>query len=360
MGSRDNQERFYIIDSLRFSAALAVVFYHYVFRGWADDDFSPLVFPALSEVFKYGYLGVELFFIISGFVIYMSIQHATPSKFVIGRISRLYPAFWVCVTLTYLSIELAQLPQFQASFFQYLYNLSMVSGYLYLPHIDGVYWTLLIEIKFYFLMFCILLFKAKKHMLVILAVWLCIVFLHSTKLFILPNSIEFFLFPAYACYFISGVLFFLIHQKGVCITKMLLLSICFALGIHNAHFDMLQLATKYNSTFNIYVIASIIASFYLLFFAIATKKISIKQSSKITLMGALTYPLYLAHQNIGFIIFNLLDGTLNKYLILGLTTIFMLLVAYLVHKYVEAPFASWLKHQLNRLVNFASRSAASA
>ncbi|WOO32781.1 acyltransferase family protein [Diaphorobacter limosus] len=60
------------IDLLRFFAALAVVFFHYSFRGYAADAMSIMPYPLLASLSKYGYLGVELFFMISGFVILMT------------------------------------------------------------------------------------------------------------------------------------------------------------------------------------------------------------------------------------------------------------------------------------------------
>ena len=67
------QQRVNEIDLLRFIAALAVVFFHYAFRGYAADDLSILPYPLLAPLAKYGYLGVELFFMISGFVILTSL-----------------------------------------------------------------------------------------------------------------------------------------------------------------------------------------------------------------------------------------------------------------------------------------------
>ena len=69
--------RFYEIDLLRLLAALAVVFYHYTYRGYMANNYSPVAFPALAPVTKYGYLGVELFFIISGYVVLRSAQGKT-------------------------------------------------------------------------------------------------------------------------------------------------------------------------------------------------------------------------------------------------------------------------------------------
>ena len=64
-------KRLYQIDLFRFIAALMVVLFHYTFRGFIANS-SILEFPVLGSLFKYGYLGVDLFFMISGFVIYVN------------------------------------------------------------------------------------------------------------------------------------------------------------------------------------------------------------------------------------------------------------------------------------------------
>ena len=93
--------RFYEIDLLRFLAALSVVFYHYTYRGFTQGNYSPLEFPEIGRVTRYGYLGVELFFIISGYAVLLSAQGKTVRQFFLSRITRLYPAFWVACTLTF-------------------------------------------------------------------------------------------------------------------------------------------------------------------------------------------------------------------------------------------------------------------
>ncbi|WP_225803412.1 acyltransferase family protein, partial [Streptomyces sp. NK15101] len=64
--------RLHALDGLRLAAALMVVAYHYLAfgEGWPTpvEDLFPTAFPLAS----YGYLGVEFFFLISGFVICMS------------------------------------------------------------------------------------------------------------------------------------------------------------------------------------------------------------------------------------------------------------------------------------------------
>jgi len=90
-------KRIYQIDLFRFIAAFAVVLYHYLYRGYAAGNMSLLRFDGVGEYFRYGYLGVDLFFIISGFVIAFSIKHLSLRKFFNSRFKRLYPIFgFVC------------------------------------------------------------------------------------------------------------------------------------------------------------------------------------------------------------------------------------------------------------------------
>jgi peptidoglycan/LPS O-acetylase OafA/YrhL len=64
------------LDLLRAVAVLAVLFYHYAFRGAAADAFTDVSLPALVPLAKYASLGVQLFFVISGFVIAYSPKDA--------------------------------------------------------------------------------------------------------------------------------------------------------------------------------------------------------------------------------------------------------------------------------------------
>ena len=82
-GSVREARRLHSLDALRGLAALGVVAYHY-----------------LDQPAYYGLLGVELFFIISGFVILMTLERV-PSllQFAIGRAARLYPAYWFSVAV---------------------------------------------------------------------------------------------------------------------------------------------------------------------------------------------------------------------------------------------------------------------
>src|SRR4051812_19156660 len=90
------------LDGLRFLAALAVMFFHYTAAEkllWGNP--SRLEFPTMNLLTRYGYLGVQLFFVISGFVILMTAYGRNVEEFVASRFSRLFPAYWVAVLGTF-------------------------------------------------------------------------------------------------------------------------------------------------------------------------------------------------------------------------------------------------------------------
>ena len=99
---RPGKRRLYVLDGLRLVAALMVMAYHYMAYNrvhyWGKS--TAAVFPTGNKFAIYGWLGVYLFFLISGFVICLSCWGRTPRQFAVSRFIRLYPAYWVGLILT--------------------------------------------------------------------------------------------------------------------------------------------------------------------------------------------------------------------------------------------------------------------
>ena len=103
---------FPLLDPLRFGAAVGVAIFHQMFWSWAwvsvgHPGFERFVatdvhYPNAATFTWFGWVGVEIFFVISGFVIANSASRASPTQFLLGRALRLYPAVWVCATATLL------------------------------------------------------------------------------------------------------------------------------------------------------------------------------------------------------------------------------------------------------------------
>ncbi len=338
------KDRFYEIDLLRFLAALAVVLYHYTFRGFAEGGYSPVEYPVLGEVFKYGLYGVQLFFIISGFVILMTASKRDAANFVISRITRLYPAFWVCVSLTAAFIFWKGGEIFQIGLVEYLLNLTMISGFANVKMVDGVYWTLLVEIKFYLLIFVLLVCGQIKRIEWFLALWLILTILNL--LVPLPKIITFLFLPDWSSFFIAGAVFYLIRQNGLSLIRVAMLVMSLLLSLWQNLSEIRHLEVLYKSDFSPYISSAVIVACFTVFLFISLGYTKGLSSQKLIKLGVLTYPLYLIHQNIGFMMFHEFGGSVNRYVLLITLVLIMMLASWLIHRLVEQPLGYWMNKQL--------------
>ena len=334
--------RFYEIDLFRFLAAMAVVLYHYTFRGYAADGLCDVSFPYLNPVTRYGDLGVDFFFMISGFVILLTASKRDAVGFVRSRITRLLPAFWIAVTLTALATLSIGGGRFHVSMGQYLANLTMLGPQLGFDYTDEVYWSLFVELKFYFLVFVVLLTNQIRNVKPLLGVWLGASLLLS--LVEAPRIVTVLLMPEWAHYFIAGATFYLIRSEGASPYKLALIGGAYCLSLSRAAAVAIANEVYYGAPISLPVVIGIVSIFYLLFFLTAFGKTSLLNRKGMLLLGAMTYPLYLVHQNVGFMIFNLFDATVNKYVLLLATTGLVLLLAFAVNRYGETPAARLLGH----------------
>lgn len=341
------QQRVNEIDLLRFIAALAVVFFHYAFRGYVADDLSLLPYPLLASWAKYGYLGVELFFMISGFVILMTATHSNVQHFIISRATRLYPAFWIACTFTFLTTLWLGAPRFTTSFSEYVGNLSLLGEFLGITAMDGSYWSLFIELRFYLLVFLLLLIGKLKYAQMLLVAWLTVSFFLEIRPI---SSLRYIFITDYAAFFIAGATSFLIWSESLSLHTGLLLLSAWALSEYETLHLLPSMEEHYKTSFNRFTIIGIITGFFIVVFLIAQRWTGCFTNTHWLRLGALTYPLYLIHQNIGYIIFNKLYASINSHLLFWGTIALMLLVAYGMHVLLEKKMAKKLRNFLELLL----------
>jgi peptidoglycan/LPS O-acetylase OafA/YrhL len=153
----EKKEHYFGVDLLRFFAALMVVLNHFGVFAWnrpaVDANGKWLAFPEVVSASWYGWVGVQIFFVISGFVIAASAQKATPTGFLKHRIIRVFPTLWICSTLAF-AVLLCSGQPFSILLPAYIRSLFLSPVG---PYIDGVVWTLVVEAAFYFLIFLTLL-----------------------------------------------------------------------------------------------------------------------------------------------------------------------------------------------------------
>lgn len=345
-------DRLYHLDLIRFIAALYVVLYHYGFRGFAKDNLSILQFQPLEGFSKYGYLGVDLFFIISGFVILMSVKNSNLIDFCISRFTRLYPAFWLSVILSASIIALYGDKIFNVTFSQILFNLTMFNGFFGIEHVDGVYWSLVVELKFYILIAIILFFKKLKFIKVLGYILLAI----SLMQLVFPfaevsrpiQAVYYLTFARWSAYFVAGMFFYLMKSEGNIISNIVPVLIAYLISIRYAVEDVVLRNDRYNNVYSDKIVVLLITIFFLILLLISIGQLKFLNKKIFLYFGVLTYPLYLIHQNIGFIIFNHLGNESNKWFLLFSVMVLMLVVSFLINKYLEKPLGSYLRKKLSK------------
>lgn len=349
------------IDLLRFLAALSVVVYHYAFRGYAADGLSSMPYAPLAPLAKYGYLGVELFFMISGFVVLMTAAASENVRdFIISRVVRLYPAFWACCTITYLVTVGFGAPG-AVTLNQFLVNLTMLSGLSKFQPIDGAYWSLLVEIRFYALVGVVIAIGRIRQAQALLIVWLlgCVVLevLRTDAAPLLQLSspplryLRYLLIVDYCAYFVAGATCYLIWSKGLSAPRLATVAVSWALALCQCLPKLREFEKTFNTQMNTTVVIIIISVFYAALLLVALRKTALFARLRWPLAGAISYPLYLLHQNIGYLIFNHLYPALSPHLLMVATMAFVIAAAYAVHVMVERRVSARLKAMLTTKLN---------
>ncbi len=318
------------IDALRGLAALAVVLFHYTTQY--QNLFPSAAQPSVSV--PWGYLGVNLFFIISGFVIFMTLDRTRrPMDFVVSRFSRLFPSYWLAIALTFTVVSLFGLPGKEVTLPQALANTVMLHGFAHVPHVDGVYWTLEVELLFYIAMY--MLYRFGKLSSVHRAIWL--------------------LLGIRLCYFAMARLFGIDLPWLVYRTLFLIAAPWFALGIciyqltrqntadggppsrSRIHATMVAAIATLLITEPWYM-ALLAASMSGTIYLAARDKLPILRLKALVWLGSITYPLYLLHENIGWVLMTrLLGHHVPLDLCIALTLAFSLALATVVTRTIEQP-----------------------
>ncbi len=330
--------RIRILDGLRLVAALLVVSWHYVAFGHGASLTPYAQVPALYPVAAYGWLGVELFFLISGFVICMSSIGHTLGEFVTSRITRLYPAYWFAIVLT-TAVLLLWPGQSALPWSDVAVNFTMFQSGYDLPSVDAVYWTLWIELHFYVL-FAIVVWRGANYRRVatFCGAWLVASVIGRE----LGGKWDTMPIADYAPFFVAGVAFYLMRRYGSKPLLWVYVVASYALGVPPVLRTLDGSNTHLHAQIAQWPAVVALAVFYLLVGAIALGWL--KADWKwLGVAGAMTYPLYLVHEFIGWAILKSLDDTVpGPVLFLG-TLALMLVVAWLINRYVERRFAPTLK-----------------
>ena len=144
--SKPKTKRILELDALRALAALNLMVFHFTYVYGGKYGFaSPLGFT-----FPYGKYGVELFFILSGFVNAMTLlRKRRPADFVAGRFIRILPSYWLVIFLNVLLLSLVPMFGETVTIDSTAANMTVMPGLFGYHNMEPVTWTLQIEMLFY-------------------------------------------------------------------------------------------------------------------------------------------------------------------------------------------------------------------
>ena len=339
------------LDGLRFLAAAAVVAFHYTGRdnpGWAESVRE--VFPTISRVTIYGGFGPYLFFMISGFVVLMSAWGRPVHSFIASRVGRLFPAYWVAVVLTaaVLLIDPRLIPVWdELGFSGVALNLTMLQSGFGVGHVDGVYWTLWIELKFYLLLalFAMVGITRRRLLLLCLAWPLAGAFAVQSGAGFLGGLLE----PTYAPFFCLGILVYLVYREGWSGAVGLLLGLNYLLALRVCDAHVIGWTESVAGAPVSFRGLAVLLTLSLGALALVTlTRVSRCDWRWLTVLGALTYPLYLVHEYPGWVLIHHLAPHLPAYVTLVVTVAVAVAVAYAVYRLVEQPWGPHLRRAVER------------
>lgn len=292
------------LDLLRIFAAISVLLFHYLHRY--DEIF--INSSVEHSIYSYGYLGVPAFFILSGYLVSKSfLRSGLTLNFYKNRFFRIYPTYIFSMSLTFVICSLLVLNERSIGFLDYFFNLLLFSEYLGFKAADSAYWSLFIECLFYFLLPLLLIKRAFIFKLIIL-----ISFLNFFFNFYILNVLTLF---HWVSFFYIG--YYLSIKKY---------------NHYNFFFLLISFVNIYlHKDFEYFFTALII---YLYIYLLPDLKLKNEKIIKIiTLSATLSYPLYLIHQNIGYVILNYFNdiGFTNFTFKFIITTAIVFFLSYIVN-----------------------------
>ncbi|MFV0280970.1 MAG: acyltransferase family protein [Rhodoblastus sp.] len=353
-GRKPDSARIEFANTLRGVAAMAVIFAHLcntfwnwphvvqILTGIPNVQAAPSIMSRIVPDALGGW-GVSLFFVISGFVIPFSLERYSVKGFIVGRLWRIWPTCWVGLTITVVAVLIGvhfmggAVPfNFRDAITHYFPPFASIADS---RQIDSVMWTL--EIEMFFYLVCALLAPRLRSghwslwlaPLVIFVLWLgldrLVVALHDTHPVLVRRLTYFDLDPPYIVFMFSGVALNL-YQRGKLRLPGTVAAIVMCVGLFAISQQIGQ--TPIKSSAPVYCLG------LALFVVCMLAQDRFKRVKILRFFSDISYPVYIIHGVAGYVILNaMMRHGWNADVASFSTIAFMVGLAWLVHRFVEAP-----------------------
>jgi peptidoglycan/LPS O-acetylase OafA/YrhL len=377
------------LDLIRFASAAMVMFYHLAFWSWAPPANISTIrhlmpglprFPELTSILSEGWVGVEIFFVLSGFVIAYSAEGSGVFMFFRSRFLRLMPTVWICATLVFLAFAAGGTITFKDLSLLYIKSLVLFPK---APWIDPVYWSLCVEVIFYGLILCLLLANrfcqvemfmgaigiGSAMIWIVFGVFSAMPTLFGSPLVILELIYSWEAQPLlvhYGCFFAFGVYLWLLMFKGVTLRRGSIACVCFVGGI----IEIMHTAQEQINQVGLNLPRLMPAAIWVIFTILIIASIAMNGRVQTRLgrfvpafrmLGLMTYPLYLFHQTIG----NALIGTMHhfgmpRFFALFLSATTCVFISWIIAAVIEPLFRQNLQNTIARIGSWLGRQERTA
>ncbi len=325
-----------VIDAYRAILIGAVLVYHYLLRWTPNYEGYNLThystqYPEWLQVGKYG---VHVFFVISGIVIAMTLMRSRDVfDFAYRRLSRLYPALLVAAVTTFVLMRLIGPTPLQVTLKDFLLTLTMIPTNLGGTYVDGAYWSLAVEVKFYFWIgICYALLKQRFWIGLVAMGLIGSALEHVAHGF----SVAVLLSP-YMSFFLMGIAIWLLAFERNLVGAAVSGGAGALLFI--VHWRMLEVQGQASP-----LAAAIVAGLIGLLAILTVWQVSLPLGP-LPFLGRISYSLYLLHQNIGVTLIGWLKTSLGwpDFAAFAAATALAIALAVASYYLVELPAQTWLR-----------------
>ncbi len=305
-----------------------------------QPDYTKWVFYPPFGSFLPGLFGVGVFFLISGFVIPISLKNQTSLSFLIRRFFRIYPVFLICFIISlfmyfvcswYWRVDLP----WQINPTYILSSLNLMHSAKGLPSIDFVSWSLSVEIKFYILFSIIYAITRKPlHVMNMLLISSLIMLIGA---YYSDSSLEQYSFTSlmfsdsqYLSFMFIGCSFYFYLKNGISLINhlsysMMLIIIWWLICVIYNKTWMPAISINY-----LYAIILFSLCFYF--------RSKFKNNVIIDFLADISFPLYLVHSMIGYVLMSIMiDIGFNFILSCISSLLASIFISYFIHKIIEMP-----------------------